>query len=102
VSILVDKIFKIVQTSKHRRQCGSNKEVNVMNKYFLYLTTDLSSFSAKGIMEALGFHKEIARFDAGLCSACGGDRGVFKNDLSQREYRISGMCQTCQDDIWKD
>jgi hypothetical protein len=31
---------------------------------------------------------------------CGGDASVFRNDLSRREFRISGLCQACQDKIW--
>ena len=30
------------------------------------------------------------------------DRDDFKDDLSRREYKISGMCQECQDDIFWD
>lgn len=26
----------------------------------------------------------------------------FKTEISKREYSISGMCQDCQDDIWKE
>lgn len=36
------------------------------------------------------------------CTTC--DRtfgeGEFKDDLSVTEYRISGMCQQCQDSFW--
>lgn len=28
---------------------------------------------------------------------CGGDASEFRDELSAREYRISGMCQRCQD-----
>jgi len=34
---------------------------------------------------------------AGLCMWCPKDAKVFKDDLSRSEYRISGMCQECQD-----
>jgi len=34
---------------------------------------------------------------AGLCMWCPKDALVFKDDLSKVEYRISGMCQECQD-----
>ena len=37
---------------------------------------------------------------AGLCMTCSGEAKEFKNELSRKEYRISGMCQTCQDDIF--
>ncbi len=28
---------------------------------------------------------------------CGGDAKEFKDEVSRREYRISGLCQKCQD-----
>jgi hypothetical protein len=34
------------------------------------------------------------------CPTCGGSIGKFKDELSEREYRISGMCQKCQDEVF--
>lgn len=34
------------------------------------------------------------------CVMCGGDASEFKDELSKKEYRISGMCQKCQDDFF--
>ena len=31
------------------------------------------------------------------CVICGNDKGEFKDKLSEREWEISKMCQTCQD-----
>jgi len=31
---------------------------------------------------------------------CGQNIGEFKDDLSLTEYRISGLCQKCQDEIF--
>lgn len=31
---------------------------------------------------------------------CGGPATEFKDDLSRREYRISGLCQKCQDKVF--
>lgn len=31
---------------------------------------------------------------------CGKPVGDFRNDLSEREYRLSGLCQICQDDLF--
>ena len=39
----------------------------------------------------------------GLCVICptkGIEIHSFTDDLSVREYQISGMCQVCQDTIW--
>ena len=58
---------------------------------------------AEGIDEFLNAAFEIDRKGAILgktCSWC--KRGVeaFRNDLSAKEYGISGMCQVCQDDTF--
>jgi hypothetical protein len=34
------------------------------------------------------------------CSFCGGDASTFRNELSRREYVISGFCQKCQDSVF--
>lgn len=34
------------------------------------------------------------------CTWCGGPATEFRNEISMREYRISGMCQDCQDKIF--
>ena len=36
-----------------------------------------------------------------LCVWCGGPALAFKDELSAKEYRISGMCQRCQDKTFK-
>ena len=35
-----------------------------------------------------------------LCVTCLGHAKEFTNDLSKREYAISGRCQTCQDKVF--
>ena len=34
---------------------------------------------------------------ANVCSYCKGDASNFRDDLSRKEYTISGWCQSCQD-----
>ncbi len=41
---------------------------------------------------------EVVR--ANRCVTCSGDATVFVDELSKREYSISGMCQGCQDQIF--
>lgn len=31
---------------------------------------------------------------------CGGPATEFRDERSREEYRISGLCQVCQDGIW--
>lgn len=43
----------------------------------------------------------VASIEADTCVWCGELAGEFKDKLSQKEYTISGYCQSCQDKIWK-
>jgi len=38
--------------------------------------------------------------EEGKCPLCHGEITGFRNELSAREYRISGMCQNCQDSMF--
>jgi len=50
----------------------------------------------------LGFEKEIKNVEQGLCPFCGKpiDPNEFRDEASQREYKMSGMCQACQDKVF--
>jgi hypothetical protein len=43
-----------------------------------------------------------AQQSANLCTTCGGDADKFTDDLSEKEYSLSGMCQACQDGFFED
>lgn len=53
-------------------------------------------------MLALGLDKELELMDKNKCPTCG--KGIlcsdFKDELSVKEFKISGMCQTCQDEVF--
>ena len=34
------------------------------------------------------------------CSKCGKDATKFKDKLSEKEYKLTAWCQTCQDDFF--
>ena len=34
------------------------------------------------------------------CVACGEMADEFHDELSEKEYRISGLCQECQDEVF--
>lgn len=46
--------------------------------------------------------KMLKLIDAGLCPFCekSVDDTKFSNDLSRKEFKISGMCQGCQDALF--
>ena len=56
----------------------------------------------RNIMRAAGFGEQIRMVDQGKCPLCGKVviMDDFKDELSRREFKISGICQKCQDDIF--
>jgi len=38
----------------------------------------------------------------GLCANCGKIANDFKDEISEREYEISGLCQQCQDEFFEE
>lgn len=56
----------------------------------------------RDIMEALGFGKEMKMVENRQCPICGEkvNTNDFRDDLSVKEFTISGMCQKCQDKIF--
>lgn len=56
----------------------------------------------KEIMKAVGFGEEVKAVEQGKCPFC--KRSVnpegFRDELSRKEYRISGLCQACQDRVF--
>jgi hypothetical protein len=57
----------------------------------------------KEIMKALGFTKEVELVENNQCPACKqhiNGKADFKNEISWKEYQISGLCQECQDAIF--
>lgn len=60
---------------------------------------------AKNNLNALGFDEEIQRVENNQCAFCGSDKTKpedFRDELSRKEYEISGICQRCQDDIFNE
>lgn len=46
------------------------------------------------------FPDSIQNIRDNVCPHCKNSIEKFRNAISEREYRISGMCQTCQDDVF--
>tara|TARA_R100000008_G_scaffold40816_2_gene23459 strand:- start:2515 stop:2727 length:213 start_codon:yes stop_codon:yes gene_type:complete len=38
--------------------------------------------------------------EAATCTTCTGTATTFRDELSRKEFSISGMCQACQDAIY--
>lgn len=56
----------------------------------------------KDIMKQMGFGEQVKKVETGECPTCSNsiDVTAFKDELSLKEFHISGMCQTCQDDFF--
>ena len=54
----------------------------------------------KAIMKRMGFGEQVDRVERGLCPLCMQVIGEFRDALSKKEYSISGLCQSCQDDVF--
>jgi hypothetical protein len=50
------------------------------------------------------FKKALKDVIDGNCPLCGDaiHPNMFKDELSKREYGISGLCQKCQDDMFRE
>lgn len=56
----------------------------------------------KRILQQAGFGEEVKAVEQKECPICGIkiDMVAFRDELSVKEYEISGICQKCQDDIF--
>lgn len=57
----------------------------------------------KDIMKYFGFSEEVKLVEENRCPFCKLfiDKNSFTDELSVKEYKISGLCQKCQDDFFK-
>ena len=56
----------------------------------------------KDIMKMAGFKREVKEVEMGNCPFCHKKivAGSFRDALSAKEYEISGLCQSCQDEMF--
>lgn len=56
----------------------------------------------KKIMEQAGFKEEVKRAEKGSCPFCSAviSEKEFRDELSKKEWKISGLCQKCQDKVF--
>ena len=51
-------------------------------------------------LAAMSGRDRVKSIETNTCSWCGQPANEFFDELSKKEYRISGMCQKCQDNIF--
>jgi hypothetical protein len=64
-----------------------------------YIPTEKSAEVESAISSIYGKNRR-AYILAGKCIITGEDAGPFRDELSKREYEISGMGQKAQDEMW--
>lgn len=62
-------------------------------------TMSLDDFKEELALQLFGRSASLAMAGQS-CVACGGRADKFRDELSRREYKISGLCQKCQDDVF--
>ena len=61
----------------------------------------------KDLMRRMGFGQEVDDVERGVCPFCkkpisGARTEEFRDELSREEYKISGLCQECQDELFRE
>ena len=56
----------------------------------------------ENIMRQMGFNKEMDNVKNNICPCCNApvNQDEFKDELSKKEFKISGLCQKCQDEVF--
>jgi hypothetical protein len=60
----------------------------------------LEQFQEEMSMTFFGRSVSLAKA-ANQCVSCGKSADKFRDNISRREYNISCLCQTCQDDVFQ-
>ena len=56
----------------------------------------------KELMKQAGFGRQVKAVEQGKCPFCGKtvESDEFRDDISKEEFKISGLCQKCQDNVF--
>lgn len=65
----------------------------------MYQPTDKAPGMEQVIKDISGVDR-VAIINNDHCATCDNPNLAFRDTLSQKEYRISGMCQDCQDQVF--
>jgi hypothetical protein len=54
------------------------------------------------ILKKMGFQKSVEDVKEGHCPCCQKEihQEDFRNEISRKEFKISGLCQECQDQVF--
>ena len=54
----------------------------------------------EALLTSLTGFSRVGAVAEGSCVTCQGNATSFRDEISRKEYSISGMCQSCQDSIF--
>ena len=67
--------------------------------YIINMMSELERFKEDTAMRLFGRSRSLAIAGNG-CVKCGESATDFRDEISRKEFGISGFCQSCQDDIF--
>ena len=67
--------------------------------YIITMMNELDTFKEETAFRLFGRSRSLA-IAGGGCVKCGEVATDFRDELSRKEYGISGFCQPCQDSIF--
>jgi hypothetical protein len=74
----------------------------IMGENQMAIPSKKSSIMEELITEMNGGKSRRAYIHANKCVRCEGDASYFLDEVSRKEYAISGWCQHCQDEMFND
>lgn len=91
-----DSFAKVLFAGTSVRECLGLPSGAEPTKKSAGVEAAISAFAGKDRLNTIHWGKCMT------CSASGLTRKSFVDDLSWREYGISGMCQACQDEVFRE
>tara|TARA_R110000824_G_scaffold14336_1_gene61050 strand:- start:1353 stop:1574 length:222 start_codon:yes stop_codon:yes gene_type:complete len=61
---------------------------------------EMNAFLEQFSKAMFGGVSRAASIAQNTCTTCKGDASTFTDELSEKEFTISGMCQTCQNEMF--
>ena len=92
-----------VHEAKAEEASAINNEGPEAQRKYLSLEPTLKAPAIEGLLTSLTGKNRVDTIHAGKCTTCDAPRDtvvVFLDELSRKEYTISGMCQKCQDKVF--
>ncbi len=95
------ELQKLGHTTRQSSPNGEVLTITELTPESLSIQLEPGETLGSALLKKVGVDREAAK-KSSLCAWCG--RGIegFRDEISRREYAISGMCQPCQDVAFAD